>query len=404
MVKKNNKNLIIGISVVAVLIVIGIFLFYPTAENNNPITSEDKAKSTTAYFSRDNSGNYVPSAGITAETPTQSATELTQPAQSSAQDESPYPPSAEITSVQPKGYLSDLKISATTFTIGTPIVLTGKFHAESPGDYYIEVGLDKSSKQPLALLESSQSACDESRNYAGVWYRGGKAGDVIDFKLSISEYGETGKYKVVGGVYSRCGTGSDIASITPIQVSITSSQPQITATEPTNSNTNPPASSTPATCTPSGYFTQLWVRKSGLKYNSGFSNDNAIPRVVGVFKNNAPCRVEYYIEAGMLESSFKPLAFIPSISGASGTPSACDGNVHFSGVKVTLNPGESTGFKLYPQNFGRDGRFTLQGGVYNKNGQFCGFGANVAGFREQEIVFAGFGTTDIANSWERVIP
>ena len=105
----------------------------------------------------------------------------------------------------------------------------------------------------------------------------------------------------------------------------------------------------------------------------------------------------------MLESSFKPLAFIPGISGASGTPSACDGNVHFSGVKVTLNPGESTGFRLYPQNYGKDGRFTLQGGVYNKNGQFCGFGANVASIPEQEITFAGFGTTDIANSWEKVI-
>lgn len=404
MVKRNNKKLYIGISVVAViLIAIGFFLFTPTAPTSPTSSAQPNSpQSSTAYFSRDSSGNYVPSAGVTAETPAQDSNILTQPAQTTPTPEQPS--ISQITpSVQPKGYLTNLKISGTTFTLGTPIKVTGTFIAEAPGDYYIEAGLVQSSRQPLAItLTSSQSACDQSKNYAGAWYRGAKTGDVVNFELSFVDYGITGKYNVEGGVYSRCGVGADIASISPIQVSILAPQPAISGTDATNSNTNPPASTTPSICTPSGYFTQIWVRKLA-NIHDFINKDNSIPRVVGVFKNNAPCRVEYYIEAGMLESSFKPLAFIPSISGATGTPSACDGNVHFSGVKVTLNPGESIGFRLYPQNYGKDGRFALQGGVNNKNGQFCGFGANIASFPSQEVVFAGFGTTDVANSWERII-
>lgn len=383
--KKNNKKIAIGISIAVILIIIGIFLFYPSTE----IALTGESKASTAYFSRDSAGNYVPSTGIT-----EDSSVLTQPAQSTPT------PSESVLSIQPKGYLTNLKISSTMFTIGNPIKVTGTFVAEAPGDYYIEAGLVHASRQPLALLSSSESACDQSKNYAGAWYKGAKAGDKVDFELSFVDYGVTGTYNVEGGVYSRCGIGADIASISPIQVKITSSQPPITTTPTTNyDNSNPPTSSTPTTCTPSGYFTQLWVRKMGWKDSS----DNGIPRVVGVFKNNAPCRTEYYIESGMLESSFKPLSFIPGISGASGTPSACDGNLHFSGVKVTLNPGESIGFKLYPQNFGKDGRYSLGGGVYNQNGKFCGFGANVASFPYQEVTFAGFATTTIANSWERVI-
>ena len=303
------------------------------------------------------------------------------------------------------GFLTDVRIlnkdnkESVIFNINEPLKVVGKFHAETEGDYYIEFGIPKSSRVPLTILKSSQSACDGARNYAGVWFNNAKAGDVRDFELTITDVTETGTYDLVGGVYSRCGVGADIASVEVVKVKFLTSQPPITAPPPTNSNTNPPTTTQPAICTPSGYFKQLWVRKMG----HGDSADNGEPRVVGIFKNNANCRVTYYIEAGMLESSFKPLAIRPFFGDESGWASSCDQNVHFSGVKVTMEAGEEKSFRLYPTNYGKDGRYQLGGGVYNKDGQFCGFGANIASFPYQEVVFAGFGQSVIDNSWERII-
>ena len=406
MVKKNNKKLIIGISVMGlILILFGVFLFTPSSIKLQPASSQ----SSTSYFERDGGGNFVPSTTATVEQ-IQEPNILTQPAQEI--QPTIKPSTAQITpSVQPKGHLTNVKISGTTFTLGNPIKVTGTFVAETPGDYYIEAGLVEGSRQPLALF-SSQSACDQSRNYAGVWYKGAKSRDAVDFELSFVDYGITGKYNVEGGVYSRCGIGADIASISPIKVLITSSQPTISSPSPTNTNTNPPSSTTPSVCTPSGYFTQLWVRKTGTIGRPVYPNtidytsiDNSKPKVVGVFKNNAPCKVTYYIEAGMLESSYRaPLALMPFISGLKGTPSACDQNVYFSGVMATLNSGESTGFALYPQNYGKAGTFAITGGVFNQNGKFCGFGANIASFPSQDITFKQYASSiETDNSWERII-
>lgn len=300
---------------------------------------------------------------------------------------------------QLQGYLTNLKINANSFKQGTPIIVTGTFVPQTDGNYYIEVGIDKASRQSLTILKSSQSACDQSKNYAGVWHNNARANEQINFELTLQDYGETGKYNIVGGVYSRCGVGADIASIEPIQISITASQPQVeNPSSPTNDNINPPSPAQPTTCTPSGYFKQVWFRELGVSD----LGDNGIPRVVGVFKNNAPCTITYYIEAGMLESTYKPLTAIPSISGARGILSACDGNIHFSGVKLTMKANEEKGFLLYPQNYGRDGRYRLQGGVFYNNGRFCG-NADIASFPEQEVVFAGFGSSAVADSWIKII-
>ena len=278
--KKNNKKILIGISVAVVLIAIGIFLFYPTDEAQKLTPTADAISSSTSYFSRDSGGNFVPSAGITSETPAQS-TEVAQPAQTSEY----IPPTSQITpSVQPKGYLTNLKISPLPYILGNPIKVTGTFVAEAPGDYYIEAGLVEGSFKPLALT-SSQSACDGKKNYAGAWYRGAKSGDKVDFELSFVDYGKTGKYNVEGGVYSRCGIGSDIASISPIEVSILSSQPAITSPPPTNTAPQPTA---PGTCVPTGYFQEVWTRI----YASPTAYDNGIPRVVGKFKYTGSCNNE----------------------------------------------------------------------------------------------------------------
>src|SRR3990167_1733290 len=224
-----------------------------------------------------------------------------------------------------RGFLTDVRIlnkdnkESVIFNLNEPLKVVGKFHVETEGDYYIEFGIPKSSRVPLTILKASQSACDGARNYAGVWFNNARAGDIQDFELTITDITETGTYDLGGGVYSRCGVGADIAGIEVVKVKFLTSQPPITTTPPTNSNTNPPATTQPAVCTPSGYFKQLWVRKLG----HGDSADNGVPRVVGVFVSNAPCTTTYYIEAGMLESSFKTLAIQPSITGQSGVPSAC---------------------------------------------------------------------------------
>ena len=334
------------------------------------------------------------------------------PFKASAQEDFTTPKRPQTTTISNKeglkGFLIDVKIidkdnrESVIFKVGEPLRVIGKFRVQSDGDYYIEFGVPKSSRKELTILKSSQSACDGARNYAGVWFNNAKNGDLQDFELTITDITETGTYDLDGGVYSRCGVGSDIASIETVKVKFLSSNPMTSTQPPTNTNTNPVTPSPPSVCTPSGYFSQLWIRKMG----HGDSVDNQMARVAGKFKNNAPCQVTYYIEAGMLESSFKPLAFIPLYGGQEGKPSACDSNIHFSGVKVTLGaPGSNTDevtFNLYPFNYGKDGRYTLQGGVFYNNGNFCG-NADIASFKEQEIVFADFGQSAIDDSWERII-
>lgn len=300
-----------------------------------------------------------------------------------------------------QGYITDLKINGDSFQIGTSIVVSGNFHAEFPGNYYIEIGLPENTFKALAVLKASQSACDQNVHYAGVWANDLTAGDVVPFELSVKDYGKTGKYTLIGGVYPKCGAGSDIAVIEPIPITITSPPPQIIATPPTNSNTNPPQPTAPTEqCTPSGSLTELWIRR----YGSKDASDNSKPRVIGRFQSNAPCSVTYYIEAGMLQSSFKPLVAAPlqQLSKISGVPSACDGNTHFSGLKVTLNKGDIVNFQLFPDNYGNTGRYVLQGGAYYNNGFFCG-NADVASFPSQEILFLEMGGSIIDNSWVRVI-
>ena len=307
-------------------------------------------------------------------------------------------------SVGLKGFLTDVKIidkdnkESVIFKVGEPLKVIGKFHAETDGDYYIEFGIPKSSRVKLTILKSSQSACDGARNYAGVWFNKARAGDIRDFELTITDVTETGTYDLVGGVYSRCGVGADVASVELVKVKFLTSNPITSTTSPTNSNLNPVTPTPPSVCTPSGYFSQLWIRKMGMPT----SVDNAEPRVVGIFKNQANCRVTYYIEAGMLESSFSPLAIRPFFGDESGFASACDANVHFSGVKLIMEAGESKSFRLNPNHYNKDGRYTIQGGVYYNGGQFCG-NADIASFNSQEVVFAGFGQSAIDNSWERII-
>ena len=300
---------------------------------------------------------------------------------------------------QLQGYLSDLIISKNNYAVGEPILVKGNFHVQVDGNYYIEFGLDESSYQSLTILKSSQSACDQSKHYAGVWANNARNGDIVPFELSLQDYGKTGKYNVVGGVYSRCNVGSDIASATPYSIIIGASEPPISGNSGSKSNILPVVEP-PVSCTPSGYFTELWVRQYGY-YDSA---DNLKPRVIGRFKSTAPCPTTYYIEAGMLQGSFKPLSAVPltQLTKRSGTPSACDGNTHFSGFKVNLEQGSIVNFQLFPQHYNNEGRYTLQGGVFYNNGQFCG-NADVATFPAQEILFVGFAGSVIDNSWVKVI-
>lgn len=302
------------------------------------------------------------------------------------------PSTSKITPSSDKlsGYLTDLKISGNSFQIGNSIIVSGNFHAQSDGNYYIESGLPEASYKAFGILKSSQSACDQNVHYAGIWVNNLKAGDTVPFELSIKDYGKTGKYDIVGGVYSKCGVGADIASFEPISVSITA--PQSAVDSPPASSVSPQPVPPITQCTPSGYFTYLNVRTLG----TGDSSDNSKGRVVGSFHNAASCTATYYIEAGMLQSTYRPLSV------AQGVPSACDSNVHFSGVKVTLAAGQDQSFILYPQNYGIDGRYKIQGGVYYNKGVFCG-NADIASFAEQDVTFAGFSASAVDNSWIKVI-
>lgn len=67
---------------------------------------------------------------------------------------------------------------------------------------------------------------------------------------------------------------------------------------------------------------------------------------------------DYYIEAGMIESSFTPLLI-------TGTKSLCDGSVHWAGQTVHLNSGESANFALQFKDYGKQGYYRVIVGAYS---------------------------------------
>ena len=91
--------------------------------------------------------------------------------------------------------------------------------------------------------------------------------------------------------------------------------------------------------------------------------------MVGIFRYTGNCEANVYIEAGLPNApkQIPTLAFIPAIRknvGVIGSPSICDGNKHFNGVNVRLQPQQEVVFLLKPENYGVEARYPVNIGAY----------------------------------------
>lgn len=161
---------------------------------------------------------------------------------------------------------------------------------------------------------------------------------------------------------------------------------------------------------PIGRFTQLWVRTNN-GVTASFSNlYQAEPEVVGEFINQGKCKSKFYIEAGLINSP-KPintLRLAPPIRAdidVYGSASSCDGNIHYNGIVVELEPLQRVVFLLEPKNYGVEAQYPMvivaatgcgvAGGeiVKSSDGVKQGFDFNNVMFSDK------FTAKQIADSW-----
>lgn len=131
----------------------------------------------------------------------------------------------------------------------------------------------------------------------------------------------------------------------------------------------PPSELTPPPATdivceePTGRFNKLWIRHdnkvSGLKDK---------PEIVGEFQYLGNCAADVYLEAGIPNAPKEfTFALAPSIRGnidVLGDDSSCDGNIHYNGVSVTLQPLQKVIFLLKPENYGVEAVYDTIIGAY----------------------------------------
>lgn len=155
-------------------------------------------------------------------------------------------------------------------------------------------------------------------------------------------------------------------------------------------------------CTePKGDFVQLWVRHDNAVTSNVETFFKNKPEIVGEFLYTGNCPTSVYIEAGIINkpNSFI-LAFIPGIRSnidILGEPSTCDGNKHFSGVVVNVQPQQRVVFLLKPENYGVEAVYPIDIGVYT--GCLKDGGKTIA-YRKAEVAFSDkFSAYEIDNSW-----
>lgn len=135
------------------------------------------------------------------------------------------------------------------------------------------------------------------------------------------------------------------------------------------SELTPPPATNIVCSAPTGFFKELWVRHdNGVTANLLNQYKNKA-EIVGIFRYTGNCEANVYIEAGVPNApkQIPTLAFIPPIRknvGALGTASICDGNKHFNGVSVKLQPQQEVVFLLKPENYGVEARYPVNIGAY----------------------------------------
>ena len=170
---------------------------------------------------------------------------------------------------------------------------------------------------------------------------------------------------------------------------------------------------------PTGEFTRLYFRQRNLLTQKllvgGIMGDVRLtkPEVLGVFKYTGNCPADIYIEAGINSQpqSGSPLAIRPTGFGGAilGTPSSCDGNVHYNGVIFKqLVPNQVVIFELQPDNYGAVGTYWLDVGAYTgclkDGGKTLTYKRGLVGFTNAYEVGTGSLNNDIHMSWVQLAP
>lgn len=171
----------------------------------------------------------------------------------------------------------------------------------------------------------------------------------------------------------------------------------------------PPSDPTPDPSTPDiicdepkGRFLTLMYRSENSVTADAFHQWKNKPEVVGEFMNLGNCKTQFYIEAGVINSptQINWLTVAPAIRKdveAFGAPSICDGNKHYNGVLVELEPMQRVIFLLKPENYGVEAEYPLVMGAYT--GCMKDGGKVVETFKGKVMFSDKFVVSQIDSSW-----
>lgn len=118
-------------------------------------------------------------------------------------------------------------------------------------------------------------------------------------------------------------------------------------------------------CKLTGYLKSAY---SFHKKNIGVIDSGAAP-VSFQFVVTNECEANIYVEAGIKSTSLSPATILVT------QPSACDGNPHYAGKflkgskNTKFNSNQPAGvidLAFFPNDYGKEGSFTIVGGVYTK--------------------------------------
>lgn len=208
-----------------------------------------------------------------------------------------------------------------------------------------------------------------------------------------------------------CGVGTALNQQTNQCVLIKSDEKIVDLPKVVPSVPTPPSGTNVICREPSGVFTSLYYRQRN-RISGTLCGDDCKADILGMFRYQGNCPADVYIEAGIPNTpiSASPLSVPSGFSYATkGSPSACDGNVHFNGALFkNVQPNQVLIFELQPEHYGVEGSYPLRIGAYTGCLKDGGKEIQIpqkswlVGFSNQYNMGGG-NNLDIGNSWVKVI-
>lgn len=232
-----------------------------------------------------------------------------------------------------KAYVTSLMTQPIAVYQGEKIHVPFRVYSPTGGSFYAEAGLQKATRQPLAITVQGSKCGDKISQYAGDFITLAP-GETKQIDAILYDYGITGVYDIVIGVYSGCGgiTYDD---------TVESSGAVIKPTLPTTTTTVTTSGSTGVTTVVDtgvfgGELSGFSVKPvSGTTFNVGEKIN-----IKGKF--TATGDGKYYIEGGLNPYS-GPVASIVDLSASI---SQCDAKETHAGVWANLKKGDIANLDL----------------------------------------------------------